>query len=605
MELVYEESAAGLLAAAGWTAPLDLVVPDEVPEWLFAGLPEEPACELCGAVGCLELVGASPFGLSDAADLTREEGVGVAAGVDDAASGWAVPGVTGLEPQQHVLPPVSDLVADVQRAVAALAQVDPTGLPAAQALVDAQALLAVEQELRVLDLHRTGDVVSRGLHELVGFRSATSWLRAHRPDGDASDATLASTLRGLPVLAAAVRDGLLPLASAKRVAAALRQVTPHLDQADGRIDEQSGDEVLTAVVSHVIALCCREVRGMADDDPRLLALVERGRAVLSGASQAEVVEAAFTWLAEELPVRQLPGPLDELVMALLPSQLDERDETGRRRRSLSLTPLDDGTGWRLEADLDLECGERLWVALRAEAQRDAAAPDDTAAWAAAQPAAGDEARAQVSDAWGLGLAQRADGGTLPRARRQRLHDAFSNLLDRYLSADLGGRVGKNPVQVSVTLSESAVTGRPGAAPATTSSGALVPSRVVRRWWCDASVTGFVLSLGGRVLRAVHAQRTLTGLERTALQVEGGSVCVGDGCCTGRPDPLTPIRPHHVHGFAENLVTSLDDTLPVCDALHHAIHEGHTIRLRDGRYVDEHGWVDEGEALRRALAPPPF
>ena len=615
MELVYEESVQGLLAAAGWTEPDDLLVPDEPPAWLFAALPEEPGCELCGCVGCTELDEIATVLSGAGAGAVADDGLAVAASAPKAAAGapeaaaWAVPGVTGLERPVEVLPPVTAAVLRVEQAVAALEACDPTALPAAQALVDAQALLALEQRLRVLDLRRTGDVAARGLHELAGFRSATAWLRAHRPDGDASDATLASTLRGLPVLAAAVQDGLLPLASAKRVAGALRQVGPHLDRGDGRIDGQPGDEVLTAVVGHVISLACREVRGLADDDPQLLALVARGRDVLASRSQAAVVEAAFTWLAEELPARQLPGPLDELVMALLPSQLDERDETGRRRRSLSLTPLDDGTGWRLEGELDLECGERLWTALRAEAQRDAAAPDDTAAWSAARDAAGDEARSQVTDAWGLGLDQLADGASLPRARRQRLHDAFSTLLDRYLSADLGGRVGKNPVQISVTLSASAVTSTPGASPARTASGALVPARVVRRWWCDASVTGFVLGLGGRALRAIHAQRTLTGLERRALEVEGGGVCAGGtaaGCCTGRPDALTPVRPHHVHGWAESRFTSLDDTLPVCDALHHAIHDGQTVRLRDGRFVDEHGFVDEDEALRRSLAaPPPF
>jgi len=53
-----------------------------------------------------------------------------------------------------------------------------------------------------------------------------------------------------------------------------------------------------------------------------------------------------------------------------------------------------------------------------------------------------------------------------------------------------------------------------------------------------------------------------------------------------------IRPHHVHGYAEDAITSLDDTLPVCDVLHHDLHDGHrTVRLRDGRYLNEHGFTD--------------
>jgi hypothetical protein len=54
-----------------------------------------------------------------------------------------------------------------------------------------------------------------------------------------------------------------------------------------------------------------------------------------------------------------------------------------------------------------------------------------------------------------------------------------------------------------------------------------------------------------------------------------------------------IRPHHIQGYAEEAITSLDDTLPVCDALHHDLHSGHwTVRLRDGRYLNESGFVDE-------------
>lgn len=479
--------------------------------------------------------------------------------------------------------PVDDAVAALQASVRRLAVIDPAGLPSAQALADGEALLAVEQQLRVLNLRRVADVGGRGLPELVGFRSTKAWLRAHRPDGDAADAALASQLRDFSEVRAAVDAGRVPLAGARRVVLALRKVAPFVDRPDGRIDGQPGEEVVTAVVRHVVTLLCRSLQGLADDDPRVALLLGRAREVLARGSQLQVLEAAFTWLAAELPARHLTAPLDELVLALLPSTLEDRGERGHRRRGLSLAPLDDGTGWHVCGDLDLECGEQLWAALRAEAARDPRNPQDTAAWS--------EASAEDKDAWQVGA--ELAGSAHPRNRRERLHDALQRLLARYLEHGLGGTAGKLPVQVHVTLTEQTVTGAPGAPPPRADSGRLIPRALVRRWWCDSSVTAFVLGLGGKALRVVHSQRTVTGEERRALAVEGGDRCAGDGCCSGLPDALVPIRPHHVLGFAEDRVTSLEDTLPVCSVLHRDLHEGgRTVRLRDGRYLNAHGFVDE-------------
>ncbi|MGB8652233.1 MAG: hypothetical protein WCD35_16410 [Mycobacteriales bacterium] len=542
-------------------------LPDVIPDWVLeeGPVPEPPGCD-CGC--------------------SCQAEVRVA---DEPA--WATPGVTGLG-STETLPAVSAAVAAVQSSVDQLVAVDPSGLAAAQALADGEALLAVEQQLRVLNLRPVADVGARGLHELVGFRSTKSWLRTHRPDGDAADAALASQLREFGGVRVALEAGRVPLAGARKVVLALRKVAPHVDRPDGLIDGRPGEEVVRAVVGHVVTLICRTLQGLAEDDPRLEGILDRARQVLAAGSQLAVLEAAFTWLAQELPARHLTTPLDELVMAVLPSVLEERGEQGHHRRGLSLTRLEDGTGWHVCGDLDLECGERLWTALRAEAARDPRRHADTAAWA--------EASEEQKTAWQVG----ADlaGSEHPRGRRERLHDAFTRLLGRYLEHGLGGRSGKVAVQVHVLLTAQTLTGAPGAPPPRADSGRLIPRAMVRRWWCDAKVTAYVLSLGGKALRVVHSQRTLTGDERRALAVEGGDRCVGDGCCSGLPDPLTPIRPHHVLGYAEDQVTSLEETVAVCDVLHRDLHEGHrTVRLRDGRYLNEHGWTDSPSLFGQ----PPF
>jgi hypothetical protein len=564
----------------GWSE-----LPDVIPDWVLEEwpLPEPPTCD-CGCVAVHVAVHTVDLAADPADDRV----------VAGEPVGWAIPGVTGLGATPGAvsadLPPVSDAVAAVQAAVQRLADVDPSGLTSAQALADGEGLLAVEQQLRVLNLRRVSDVGARGLHDLVGFRSVKAWLRKHRPDGDVADAALASQLRDFPQVRDAVEAGTVPLAGARKAVLALRKVAQYVDRPNGLIDGQPGDEVVTAVVRHVLSLVCRSLLGLADDDPRLAALIDRAKQVLAAGSQLQVLEAAFTWLAEEIPARQLAGPLDELVMAILPSKLENRGELGHRRRGLTLTPLEDGTGWHLCGDLDLEAGEQLWVALKAEAARDPRNPEDTAAWSAATA----EDKAALSDPsqdpWQLG----ADlaGSLHPRNRRERLHDALQRLLCRYLEHGLGGTAGKVPVQVSVTLSEQTLAGSPGAPPPRTDSGRLVPRALVKRWWCDSSVTTFVMSLGGKALRVVHSQRTLTADERRAQAAEGGDRCAGDGCCSGLPDALTAVRQHHVLGYAEDQVTSLDETLPVCDVLHRDLHEGHrTVRLRDGRFVNEHGFVD--------------
>lgn len=514
---------------------------------------------------------------------------------------WAIPGVTGLDRGAEALPPVSPSIAALQVAVGRVVTVDPTSVSATQALVDAEALLAIEQQLHVHSLRRITDAGRRGLHELVGIRSLRTWLKARRPDGDSSDATLALKLRDYPLVQAAVEARRVSLGAARRVTKALGQCWNQLDRLDRTIDGQPGDEVLPAVVSNAIGLVCRHLNGLEDNDPRLNGLIEQGRQILDDeSSQRSQVEATLLLLAEHLPASVLPAALQELLAALTPSTLDDAAAKGEANRDVTFTRKPDGSGFHVCGDLTLECGERFFTAVRAEANRDPDNAADTAAWqlqrqreSADNPFTGESAPADDStpDTGAPLWFEALDDRLAPRRKGQRMHDALNRLLGRYLEQGLGGISGKVPVQVGVTITEQRLTDQPGAAPARTDSGALVPAAMVRRWWCDSSVTAFVLSLGGKALRAVHGQRTLTALERQALKVETGGRCAADGCCPEKPDPLVTLIPHHAVMFSKQGSTSLGETLMVCLPSHQDLHEGkRTILLRDGRYLNENGFT---------------
>ena len=480
--------------------------------------------------------------------------------------------------------PASEQVVALRRTIAALAGVDPVGLPQAQALADATALLAARTELDAVLLRRLGDVEVRQLHRLDASPTTSAWVRAQGSPVDAATITLATRLSRLPGVADAVQSGLINSAAAVRVSTSLSKLRPLVDRPDGLIDGQPGDQVVTAVVCDgVLGRVGQALGGVAADDGRVVELdAQLSEISCWPTSQLARLEAAFVLLAAHLPAADLPAGLAELVDALLPVQLEQRAARAAERARLTLNRSSDGSGWLLRGQLDLECGELLFTALTAMHSVDPDNAIDTAAWKRLR-----DAGWQFGDPIPEPL-QRPDGPcSTPRSLARRWHDAFKLVLRATLDSAALGQRDKAAPHLDVTISLAALNTDPGARPATAASGTRLPLSLVKQWWCDAHITRYVLGLGHRVLAVSHTERTLKAHERRVKKLQTAGVCQGAGCPRG---PGHPLIPHHVDPWATTGRTSLSDTVLLCAQTHNQLHRGLTITLRDGRRLTENGWV---------------
>lgn len=507
--------------------------------------------------------------------------------VEDWRLDWAVPGVPRFgdapgRPGAGLAP--SPEVAAYAAAVEGLAACDPVMVPPAQALVDLQALLSADEHGRRVRLARMRDAHVRKLAAIEDEVSLQTWARKRFDDVPRDDIATAALLRPFAWLWARVPTGQVPVEAARLAGRALKKLRPHVDRPDGRIDGQPASDVMSAVVGHVVPLIAQARLGLALDGPLLATLQEEVAAILAS-SDGELgkLERAFTLLAGHVPLRHLPSALAEQVDALLPTSLEEHAERARARRTVRLDP--EPLGITIRPDDELY--ELMHTVLSAAVARDPENPSDT------------EARRQVRQQHETAV----DGAHLergdveadndvrfPRSRGERLHDALKLVLQRYLGAGLAGSRDKAPVSITVTLPLEKLEKAAGTLPAVGGSGRRLPASLVGRWWCDATVTGLVLTPGWIPLGATHPMRTLTALERRASRVQQGQACAGLRCCTPH-DPLVVLVPHHVHGFAKNGKTCLAETVWLCPRLHDAVHRGHTVRLRDGRWLTQDGWCD--------------
>lgn len=496
----------------------------------------------------------------------------------DDGSGWAVPGVERCRPTV-----LSAEVLALRAAIDAVAAQDLDALDGRQALAEVKALLAEVQRLDVVGLSRLGHVDRLHLHELDGARSTARWVEAQGVGASGTQVAVARRLGQFPLVAAQVLERRLPLSVAQKLQAVLVRLRPYVDRADGLIDGQPAAEVLGGVVLDGVRLVVAQARGGFPtlDDPVLQQLsVELPEIAARPTSDLARLEAAFLVVAAHVEPGQIAACLGVLVDALLPIHFEDRARRRHESRGVRLVRRADGVGWRLDGDLDLECGERFYAFLQSELARDPGNPLDTEVAGAL--------REQGLDPYDPEL-----GSYLtPRSTAERTHDALSNGLARHLASDLGGTHDKNPVQVVVTVPAASLDAQPGALPARAASGATLPCSLVRRWACGGSLTRHVLDLRGRVVQTSHSERTLKAHERRALDSQTGGHCQGAGGRRSRHDPGAVLHPHHATPWATCRRTSLADTVQLCDSCHHHVHHGQrALRLKDGRRLGPHGWLE--------------
>jgi len=183
-------------------------------------------------------------------------------------------------------------------------------------------------------------------------------------------------------------------------------------------------------------------------------------------------------------------------------------------------------------------------------------------------------------------------------RGARRHAALGQLLRDAADHDTGG--GRPaPAVLLLTATVDQLQARPGSLPALLHTvGPPVPlaRETLQRLGCHSELNMVVLDALGRPVGASTTLRSATHRQRLALRAVWGPWCAVAGCSQ------TATVPHHVRPWWSSRHTVLHDLLPLCQHDHRDLHEGHrTLRLTDGRHIDEHGWTTPADP---AAAPAP-
>lgn len=173
-----------------------------------------------------------------------------------------------------------------------------------------------------------------------------------------------------------------------------------------------------------------------------------------------------------------------------------------------------------------------------------------------------------------------------RTPRQRRADALGVLARQGLAG--AGTRGGEPPRVVVVATADQVRGTPGAGRATCEQTGPLSAAVLRRFTCDAALSGILLAPSGAVMNLGRTVRCATPAQRRALLARDHG-CVIPGC----EAPSAQLDAHHVVPWATGGPTDVDNLVLACGPHHTMIELGTwAVRMVDGLpQVRAPRWVD--------------
>jgi hypothetical protein len=413
-------------------------------------------------------------------------------------------------------------------------------LAPAHALERLGTVLTESERLTAVALDGVQDMEERQLYAMDGHGGTAGWLRARRNGGDPTMRAFARRLAERPHARQAITAGVLSTELAEKVCAALSSVPAETDEDTFRgVVLDGAQQVLT------------EMFGGSANAAHVAELARHCTTALEATqlSADARLEPVFVFLAQTVPPAVLKRTLRDLTEPLVPAASDEELDERYDAEYLDLQEVLDGR-WHVDGYLDPETG----TSLNAELVRR--------------------------------MATDADDPLCPESPGKRRAQALGSLARDGRGFEGSGN-DRPAADITIIATERTMADAPGALAPRMSDGTRMRLETIHRLGCAGRIAAVILDAAGKPIGASGTHRNATRRERRALEAQWGG-CAVDGCS----QPYSRTRPHHVIPWWLSKITRLKDLAPVCEHHHHDIHEGgHTLRLRDGRYICPTGWAD--------------
>ncbi|MDP3713893.1 MAG: HNH endonuclease signature motif containing protein [Mycobacteriales bacterium] len=139
-------------------------------------------------------------------------------------------------------------------------------------------------------------------------------------------------------------------------------------------------------------------------------------------------------------------------------------------------------------------------------------------------------------------------------------------------------------------------------PATYLDGSAVAESALEMLLCNATLTRVVLDQDSAVLDVGRGSRVFTHPQWLASMTQWDWQCATDGCQA----PADRLELHHALWWRDGGTTDLVNCAPLChgtSSCHSRVHDGATLRLRDGRLLDQRGFRPATPDSEQPWPPP--